>query len=486
MSLYKELMNGISYSLKKSLNEMAKRIDHRTLDRKLWLSVASVCSRNKATECELVKPMKKLTKDDLLNRYVAALIIMKKPCPKSERDIDKIKVFKLFGHRILDLGGTIEEIQQLYNINMGISSEPVQKQPVSRKTRVTEPVISTPNVSKPRAKRSPINKKYITILDSLIQHIPVSLYDSNDLKTSFVGSYNKAFDKCEVDIEKYVNSLVRKSGQNFDKLISLLQNDIVNFNKLFKSTNDVLFEIYENVGTRKRGWDTFYQYLTIDIKENSYDCFIHNEAASFAPDARRRDFNEKFDGNNLFKYNFTACRYFENKPNIIKLFSKGVFLYIVKPYIKYKQTGDESGNAEHSEETLIKYNMDSNPSNYFEWVKENIKQILKNNPDKLINVNYNDWSGAIKSLYYNTDVRKFIIQCYLQSGSSDMNKSDVLINLTKLSPSDTYRNKYISDNAYAYRDSDDAVYTCVVKDLNAFGEKLFNIIKEDIIKGKLI
>ncbi len=485
MTLYKELMNGISYSLKKSLNEMAKRIDHRTLDRKLWLSVASVCSRNKATECEFVKPMKKLTKDDLLNRYVAALIIMKKPCPKSERDIDKIKVFKLFGHRILDLGGTIEEIQQLYNINMGISAEPISK-PVTRKQCVTEPTISNPIISKPRTKRLPINKKYITILDSLIQHIPVSLYDTNDFKTNFVGSYNKAFNKCEADIEKYVNSLVRKSGQNFDKLISLLQNDIVNFNKLFKNTNDVLFEVYENVGTRKRGWDTFYQYLTIDIKENSYDCFIHNETASFAPDARRRDFNEKFDGNNLFKYNFTACRYFEKKPNMIKLLSNGVFLYIVKPYIKYKQTGGESENAEHSEETLIKYNMDNEPNNYFEWVKENIKQILKNNPDKLINVNYNDWSGSIKSLYYNTDVRKFIIQCYLQSGNSDMNKSDVLINLTKLSPSDTYRNKYISDNSYAYRDSDDAVYTCVVKDLNAFGEKLFNVIKEDIIKGKLI
>ena len=41
---------------------MAKKIDRRTLDRKLWLSVASVCSRNKATECEFVKPMKKLTK----------------------------------------------------------------------------------------------------------------------------------------------------------------------------------------------------------------------------------------------------------------------------------------------------------------------------------------------------------------------------------------------------------------------------------------
>lgn len=480
MTLYKELMEGISYSLKKSLNEMAKRIDHRTLDRKLWLSVASVCSRNKATECELVRPMKKLTKEDLLNRYVAALIIMKKPCPKNERDIDKIKVFKLFGHRILELGGTIDEIQQLYNINMGITSEPVSK-PV-----VTKPVINTPAISKPRVKRSPINKKYITILDSLIQHIPASLYDSNDFKTNFVGSYNKAFDKCKVDIEKYVNTLVKKSGQNFDKLISLLQNDVINFNKLFKSNNDILFEVYDRVGTRRRGYDTFYQFLTIDIKENSYDCFIHNETASFAPDARQRDFNEKFDGNNLFKYNFNACRYFEDKPNMIKLFSEGVFLYIVKPYVKYKQTGDEIGNAEHSEETLIKYNMDNEPNNYFEWVKENIKQILKNNPDKLINVNYNDWSGAIKSLLYNTDLRKFIVQCYLQSGSSDMDKSDVLINLIKLSPSDTYRNKYISDNAYAYRDSDDAVYTCVVKNLNAFGEKLFNVIKEDIIKGKLI
>jgi len=47
---------------------------------------------------------------------------MKKPCPKTERDMDKIKVFSLFGHRILELGGTISEIQDLYNINMGITS----------------------------------------------------------------------------------------------------------------------------------------------------------------------------------------------------------------------------------------------------------------------------------------------------------------------------------------------------------------------------
>lgn len=480
MALFDKVIKRKSstYSVKHILNEMAKKIDHRTLDRKLWLSVASVCSRNKATECELVRPMKKLTKDDLINRYVAALIIMKKPCPKSERDIDKIKVFKLFGHRILELGGTIEEIQQLYNINMGITSKPV----VSRNPIQKQELPTTPIIHKPRAKRSVINKKYIAILDSLIQNIPTSLYDSTDFKSSFVGSYNKAYNKCESDIELYVNTLVKKSGQNFDKLISLIQNDMINFNKLFKNTDDILFKVYNNVGTRRRGYDTFYQWLTINIKEDSYDCFIHNETASFAPDARRRDFNEKFDGNNLFKYNFTACRYFNDKPNMIKVFSQSVFLYIVKPYINYKLNGEQALNASNSEETLIKYKMSNYPTNYFKWVKENIKDILHNNPDKLIKVNYNDWSGAIKSLYYNTDVKKYMVQCYLQSDSSDMDKSDILENLIRLSPDDTYRCTYSEDNSY----SDSSMYTCVVKDLNAFGEKLFNVIKEDIINGKLI
>lgn len=484
MSLYKELIKDISYNLKNTLNEMAKRIDHRTLDRKLWLSVASVCSRNKATECEFVKPMKKLAKDDLINRYVAALIIMKKQCPKNERDMDKIKVFKLFGHRILELGGTINEIQQLYNINMGITSaspKPVINKQPTRK--VSEP-ISTQTISKSRAKRSPINKRYITILDKLIQNIPTSMYDSSDFKLNYVGTYNKPYRACKSDLEKYVNSIIRKSGKNFNKLIDLLRTDIINFNKLIKINNDILFEVRELVGERKRGWDYFDQWLTIDIKNNSYDCFIFNETQSFANDARRRDFKEKFDGNELFKYNLTSCNLFSKKPNIINAFCEGIFTYVVKPYITYKLTADEAGNAENSEETLIKYNMDEEPINYFDWVKDNIKQILKNNPDKQIYVNYSDWSGAIKTLYYDTNLSKFIVQCYLQSGSSDMDKADILSNLIRLSDKNTYRNTYVSDNSYG--DQDDYTYTCVVKDLNAFGEKLFNVIKEYIGKGKLI
>lgn len=116
MELTDRLIKGISLGIRNALNE-AGRISHRTIDRKLWLSVASVCSRNRSTQAELVKPMKKLTKDELIDRYVAALLIMKKPCPKTEKDFESIKTFKLFGKRILEVGGTISEIQARYNDN---------------------------------------------------------------------------------------------------------------------------------------------------------------------------------------------------------------------------------------------------------------------------------------------------------------------------------------------------------------------------------
>lgn len=127
--LYRTLIESIGIAIKKSINEMARLSVQRTIDRKLWLSVASTCSRNKSTEAENIKPGKG-DKDNLLNRYVAALIIMRKPCPQTEDDIDDIKTFKLVGHKYLELGGTIEEIQDLYNKNTGKSSTVVTKKPV--------------------------------------------------------------------------------------------------------------------------------------------------------------------------------------------------------------------------------------------------------------------------------------------------------------------------------------------------------------------
>lgn len=107
-SLYESLLN--------CLNEARVQ---RTIDKKLWLSIASTCSRNKATEAENIKPRPTQTKEQLLPRYVAALLIMKKQCPENEEDIDNIKTFKLVGKRLLELGCTIDEIKQEYVNNGG-------------------------------------------------------------------------------------------------------------------------------------------------------------------------------------------------------------------------------------------------------------------------------------------------------------------------------------------------------------------------------
>ena len=94
MSLYKNLIENISAALSQSLNEMARMTPVRTIDRKLWLTVASACSRNRSTEAEDVKPVGN-DKDNLVQRYVAALLIMKKPCPQTVEEISELKTFKL-------------------------------------------------------------------------------------------------------------------------------------------------------------------------------------------------------------------------------------------------------------------------------------------------------------------------------------------------------------------------------------------------------
>lgn len=149
-TLYETLISGISYAVQKSINEMARLAVQRTIDKKLWLSVASTCSRNKSTEAENIRPIGS-DKENLLNRYVAALIIMRKPCPETEDDIDKLKTFKLVAKRYLQLGGTLQEIQDLYNKNTGktriIPSE-AKKNPIQKKEEYTDKPVSTDNIVK--------------------------------------------------------------------------------------------------------------------------------------------------------------------------------------------------------------------------------------------------------------------------------------------------------------------------------------------------
>lgn len=109
---------------------------------------------------------------------------------------------------------------------------------------------------------------------------------------------------------------------------------------------------------------------------------------------------------------------------------------------------------------------------------------MENNPDKKIYCNYNDWNGAIEDLYYNSSNGKCFIHVYMQSGSSDRDSTDTLNHLTSLSASDEYKFTYTDRTYSGYHE--DAYYSCVVSDLDMFAEKVFNIIKEDIQKGKLV
>lgn len=114
--LYEKMMIDISKLVKKQLYEMARKSVNRTIDKKLWLTVSSIISRNRSTEAENIKPIG-TDKDNLLQRYVAALLIMKKPCPNNVSEIEDLKTFKNIGNKFIELGGTISEIRELYNKN---------------------------------------------------------------------------------------------------------------------------------------------------------------------------------------------------------------------------------------------------------------------------------------------------------------------------------------------------------------------------------
>ena len=141
MSLYKNLIENISSALSQSLNEMARMSPTRTIDRKLWLTVASACSRNRSTEAEYVKPVGN-DKDNLVQRYVAALLIMKKPCPQTVNEIDELKTFKLVAKKAFQLGATLEDIQKLYGENSGTASsqsKPRQSNPQPKPAEQPKP-----------------------------------------------------------------------------------------------------------------------------------------------------------------------------------------------------------------------------------------------------------------------------------------------------------------------------------------------------------
>ena len=209
-------------SLIKSLNEA--RIQ-RTINKKLWLTVASICSRNKSTESEFIKPLSKMSKEEILQRYVAALLIMKKPCPETEKDIESLKTFKLFGQKYLSLNGTINDIKKLYIENGGTG--------VSIETTGTNT-----NVEKQKMEQE--------IKKPIEQQIVEEPHSNNDVNID------------KEDIEELPEGI-----NTYDKIFNYV-------NKKYKDVSNILEEIYDILDTTYFSIQKTFYKINLNNKEIIY------------------------------------------------------------------------------------------------------------------------------------------------------------------------------------------------------------------------
>ena len=206
-------------SLLQSINEA--RIT-RTIDKKLWLTVASICSRNKSTEAEFIKPLSKMDTNELLNRYVAALLIMKKPCPETKEEIEKIKTFKLFGLKYLKQGGTIDNIKNLFvkNGGTGVSI-----------TTTANPVIKTEleqEIKEPITKQVKQTESQTDIKPNKLE---TALLSKNDKFTQIYNDLKQKQNDNKTLVENIYNELVQNKlfiQKTFHK-INLNKNEVLYF-----------------------------------------------------------------------------------------------------------------------------------------------------------------------------------------------------------------------------------------------------------------
>lgn len=190
------LLKGLYEALTSSLYE--SRIQ-RTIDKKLWLTVASICSRNKSTDCEFIKPLSKMDKNELLNRYVAALLIMKKQCPANEQEIETLKTFKLLGKRYLELGGTIDEITNLYVANGGkgvVQAVPVNNNVINK---LESEVKTDPEEQGIQILENPADydKEENTEADEIIEELPDGVNDYDVIFKYVKHKFNNLSDICK-------------------------------------------------------------------------------------------------------------------------------------------------------------------------------------------------------------------------------------------------------------------------------------------------
>ena len=126
------------------------------------------------------------------------------------------------------------------------------------------------------------------------------------------------------------------------------------------------------------------------------------------------------------------------------------------------------------------------PIDYYTWMRTYIYKILDNN--ERIQYRYVDEgrygaNGIINKIYkYKSEYYADIVT---YSGSTDRDATVRLSDILRDKSGYTYR--YVDSNSMRYvRDSDDAIFTSSINNINKFCKEMYNAIKELIEKGVII
>ena len=479
--LYESLIYDIAKIVKSELNEMSKNISFRNIDRKLWLTVASTISKNKTTEAEFIKPMNKLTLDDLLQRYVAALLITKKPCPKTKKDIETLKTYKLYGLKALELGAKISDIKELYNQNSNQLKKQINKSvDVKPQKTLKTPITPDKTTTQPVQRKKRIDK-YVDILESLIVNLPEKTWNNiTTIRTTYNLENNTLYKKCLPQLESYIKGIIRKSHNSIDKFGELIRKDFKQFYKIMNIDSNIYISIKEYFGSTHSRWDSYSNYLNILITADKTEMFHTYNNHSFSD---KREFRYSYNDDQIFKniIKYSPKIYVDNDTkktiNLLQEFCFELFFNVVLEYIKYKQENRYSNNKSNLVNILKKYNIKENISDKRSWVKNNIQKVLYNNPDFIIPINYGDWSGSVKCIYYDSKYNKYYVDVYCQTTKTDTDDTDYLSSL--LNCRDSYSYKTNDTDYYGNR------YSCYVSDVDEVFNIIYNNVLELIKEGKL-
>lgn len=388
MKAYRNLYKNIIYDIKNQLNEMARKSINRTIDKKLWLTVSSIISRNRSTEAENINPVNN-DKDNLLQRYVASLLVMKKPCPNNIEDIGKLKTFKKVGYKFIDLGGTIQDIQKLYNENSETKNiNDIQSTKQSQPNNITTSTnIEDSDDDFWGDKFNNSNNNSTSFLDDLEDDLDQTVYNELiplDNTSSLIDVY---YEVLNTNVKPKGFKLIKPNNINeYQYYIYTGANIEQNGEKLFKSLikeykwENIINPVFSTIHTcydmhyRKNRIDfidnqsnyNIKRYLPIDINSNTnikkdisniYPELPKNKRNILAPDNIYNDAITVYNKLNSIIENKHALKLFKSNSNISNVLISpdgGLMLYrIIYPeHIKYNSNNDTSYNYSYNFGTL--------------------------------------------------------------------------------------------------------------------------------------